>query len=168
MTDDLKKPDGPQEKPEYSDVDSGLLSGMSYEDAKDYVLRHVTTEQQLRKEIGEIEENLSKWQKRLELAAASNREELVSQAQEQVTALKEKKQTIEFELFPLETDIPRMKKELQKLAAFKPQVNATMLNEALENLVGKDTIVEEKVKKELLDKEVDDELAALKKRLQNE
>jgi len=141
------------------------LAGMTPDAARHYVHEYVVTTKKTAAEIKELAVEVEKWEGRLKLAQDKGLADLIVKTKQRLSELNTKKSSLEAELWGYEQDLPRLKQELAKITAFTPSVDSQGLLDQLENLVGKERIVETKIAEELGEHEVDDELATLKAKL---
>jgi len=142
------------------------LAGMTLAQAHDYVIQHMATAERLKQELDECRKGTSLWQERVKLAQDKGRHDLSLQAEARVKELSEKGNILELDLWVLTQEIPALKQELARMAAFTPSVDASHLLEQMEHILGKEKIVQDKIDTEIEARTIEDELSLLKAQLQ--
>jgi hypothetical protein len=103
------------------------LDGMRPNDAKEYILAHMTDLIRMRKEIEGLEAEIRKWETRVALAAGKGLEDLRSGAELQAGEFKRKLESLRSEETELSNSIRRMREQLPGLAAKVRSVDTDLL-----------------------------------------
>jgi phage shock protein A len=142
------------------------LAGMPPDEAKRYVLAHITDLNLLKKQIDEAKAEAATWESRAALAAAKGMAELQSQAQAQLESANAKIQSLEAEAAALASDIARMKEQIPGLEARVRSVDPDVLLAGLQMVTGEmDDPGKARLESDVKSVQADDALAALKARL---
>jgi phage shock protein A len=88
------------------------LSGMDAAAAKEYILQHIAALKLTRKKIGENEEQLAKWNARIELARSRGEAELAALAEGEAAAVRGRQTELSSEAVELQRQIEGMLKQL--------------------------------------------------------
>jgi len=127
-------------------MDEVQLSGMSPADAKDYILNFITTLKLTEKNIQNLDEEVSKWQSRIDLANSKGQAELALDAEKEKNRLLEKKLTLPEEADQLKQQIEEMRRQLPLLASRERSIDPDLLEQELLMVAGHMPGDEEKVR----------------------
>ena len=127
-------------------MDEVQLSGMSPADAKDYILNFITTLKLTEKNIQNLDEEVSKWQSRIDLANSKGQAELALDAEKEKNRLLEKKLTLPEEADQLKQQIEEMRRQLPLLASRERSIDPDLLEQELLMAAGHMPGDEEKVR----------------------
>ena len=141
-------------------MDEVQLSGMSPADAKDYVLNFITTLKLTEKNIQNLDEEISKWQSRIDLANSKGQAELALDAEKEKNRLLEKKLTLTAEADQLKQQIEEMRRQLPMLASRERSIDPDLLEQELLMAAGHMPGDEEKVRIERQFAQMEKEQAA--------
>ena len=143
-------------------MESTDLSGMSPEDAREYVLRCATHLHSIKRERTQLRKSFEQWGQRAQLALDAGETELYNEALSQCRALTEKHEALGAEEAELERDVAKMKENLRTVRiAGERTVDPDALLRSLESVVGENHGLEHDMK----NAELDVELEALKRKL---
>lgn len=137
------------------------LTGMKESDARDYILSMAAHLKQTEDQIGSLDEEITLWRGRVDLAADRGLTPLREQTQLKVQELIDKKTLLETEAGEFRSGVERMKKQLPLLASLKRNVNTAALQENLDKIAGP----LDQVTPALRDAQAEEALAALKKKM---
>ncbi len=157
---------GPASSPDF-DVDTAdlMIDDMSYEDARNYVMRFLVAEKRTKAQLQEKEQELNKWNERLAFAEKKGLSDHLEEAKRHLHFLVEEKAklTTELEAFHRKTTVLKEKLEFKaKSAGIPSSARAEQLLTDLEQLADVD---EYKLKEVMKQQEAEDELAKLKAKL---
>ncbi len=142
------------------------LAGMSPEDAKRYILAHITDLNLLRKRIDELRSELDTWKNRASLAASKGISDLAAGAEAQAARVSEALAPLLAEAEGLKRDIEYMKEQVPGLAARERSVDPDRLLANLQMATGEmDDPDKGRIEKDFKDAEADASLARLKRSL---
>jgi len=127
-------------------MDDANLSGMNPAGAKDYILNFITTLRLTEKNIQNLDEEISKWQSRIDLAGSKGQTELALDAQKEKDRLLEKKINLTAEADQLKQQIEEMKRQLPLLASRERSIDPDLLEQELLIAAGHMPGDEEKVR----------------------
>jgi len=115
-------------EPVKSDSD---LSGMDTVKAKGYIIGFISSLKLIEKQLNDLENEIKKWENRIELAKANNRLELAADAEKEAGQKREKKQQLMQEYNELNEKIKEMKRQLPLLAAKERSIDPDLLEQEL-------------------------------------
>ncbi len=139
------------------------LSGMGQEDARRYILAHITDLNVLKGKIKEKEAELDNWKSRSALADERGLLELKSGAEAQASLIAEELAKLQAEAAALQSDIDTMKSQLSVLGARERRIDPDQLLAELQMVTGEmENPGKADVEKDLKAVEADQALAALK------
>ena len=127
-------------------MDDVNLSGMSPAGAKDYILSFITTLKLTEKNIQNLDEEIGKWQSRIDLAGSKGQAELALDAEKEKNNLLEKKITLTAEADQLKQQIEEMRRQLPLLASRERSIDPDLLQQELLIAAGHMPGDEEKVR----------------------
>jgi len=127
-------------------MDEVKLSGMSPSDAKDYIFNFITTLKLTEKNIQNLDEEIAKWQSRIDLAGSKGQTELAQDAQKEKNRLLDKKLTLTAEADQLKQQIEEMRRQLPLLASRERSIDPDLLEQELLMAAGRMPGDEEKVR----------------------
>jgi phage shock protein A len=149
------------------------LFGMNIHDAKQYIVQHLIQCKLNAKKIDELNQEIEKWNRRVELARSKNENDLANEAQRKVDQLRAECETLTTENDDLKNVIDSMRRQLPRLAASERSIDPDLLEQELLIAAGYNPGDEEKVglNKKFADLEKDSladaALDALKTKMQN-
>jgi len=135
-------------------------AGMSPADAKEYILNLTVTLKLTEKQILGLDDEISKWQSRIELAGSKGQADMAQEAEKEKNRLFEKQTILKTEADQLKQQIEEMRKQLPVLAAREQSVDPVMLEQELLMAAGHMPGDEEKVLTERRFKEMEKEQTA--------
>lgn len=142
------------------------LTGMSPEEAKRYILAHITDSNLLKKRIEEMKADLDSWKARASLAASKGIADLAAAAEAQAARVAETLAPLLAEAEGLKRDIETMKEQLPGLAARERSIDPDQLLANLQMASGEmDDPDRPRLEKSFKDAEADQSLAELKRSL---
>ena len=142
------------------------LRGMSPEQAKSYILAHITDFNMLKKRIEETQADLDSWKSRASLAASRGIADLAAAADAQAAKVAEALASLESEAEALKRDIETMKSQIPGLAARMRSIDPDLLLATLQMVTGEtDDPGRAGLEKGLKDAQADQSLAELKRSL---
>jgi len=112
-------------------MDDTNLSGMSAAEAKDYILNFLSTLKLIEKDIQNLDDEIVKWQSRIDLAGAKRQTELSLSAEKEKDKLLEKKSALTAEADQLKQQIGEMRRQLPLLASRERSVDPDLLEQEL-------------------------------------
>lgn len=147
-------------------MDDTDLRGLSPADARAYILDFITAMKATERAMATVAEELSLWNKRVELAAAKGASELEAAARARLDELVAKRSTLEAERAELAAKVSRLKEQLPLLQASQRSVDADLLLAQLQLATGEALgASSSRLEKDLSALGADDALAALKRSL---
>lgn len=150
----------------YPEVDRDLMiDDLSYQDARDYVLKFLTSEKKTIKALQEKEQELQKWNERLAFAERSGNPAQTQQVKDHLHRLIQERDTLKAEKDALQRKTTILKEKLQakpKDAEVASSARAERLLADFEQLVD---VNEYKLNEAMKDQDAEDELAKLKAKL---
>lgn len=117
-------------------MDDTDLRGLSAAEARAYVLEFMTTMKSTERAMTALEQDLTLWNKRVELAAAKGASELEAAARARVDELSAKRLTLEAERAELAAKVVRLKEKLPGVMASERSVDADLLLAQLQMATG--------------------------------
>ncbi|MCL2265517.1 MAG: chromosome partitioning protein [Treponema sp.] len=154
-------------------MDDANLTGMSPEDAKEYIFNFISTLKITEKQIQSLDDEINKWQSRMDIAASKGQAELAQEAEKEKNNLFEKQSTLRAEADQLKLQIEEMKRQLPMLASRERRIDPDLLEQELLMAAGYMPGDEEKIRAERRFREmekaqaVDTAFEELKKRCQS-
>jgi len=136
------------------------LAGMSPAEAKEYIYNFITTLKLTEKQIYNLDEEISKWQSRTDLANSKNEGELALEAEKEKKRLQEKQAALKAEAEQLKRQIEEMRRQLPLLSARERSVDTDLLEQELIMALGFMPGDEEKARAERKFKEMEKDQAA--------
>ena len=118
-------------------IDPGKLTGMSTEEAKDYILSYITTLKLTEKEINTLMEEAGKWKGRSDLARSKGMDELLAEAEKECEKINIRLESLLGEKRTLEESIASMRRQLPGLAARERSIDPDILEQELLMALGK-------------------------------
>jgi phage shock protein A len=149
------------------------LFGMNINDAKQYIVQHLIQCKLNAKKIDELNLEVEKWNRRIELAQSKNEMDLANEAQRKVDQLRAECETLTTENDDLKNVIDSMRRQLPGLASRERSIDPDLLEQELLIAAGYNPGDEEKVglNKKFADLEkdasADAALEALKRKMQH-
>jgi phage shock protein A len=107
------------------------LGGMSPAAAKEYIAGFISTLKLTEKEIAGLAAEWSKWNSRVELAAAQGRSDLALEAGTEAERIKSKQTRLLAEADALQSQIEQMRRQLPLLAAQERRIDPDLLEQEL-------------------------------------
>jgi len=154
-------------------MDDANLTGLHPTDAKEYILSFISTLKLTEKQIQSLDDEIAKWQSRIELAASKGQSGLALEAEKERNRLLEKQAALKAEAEQLKQQINAMWQQLPLLAASERSIDPVLLEQELLMAAGYLPGDEEKARAERQFRELEKEqaadaaLAELKNRLSN-
>jgi phage shock protein A len=149
------------------------LSGMSFSDAKQYIVQHLIAFKINAKKIDELNLEIEKWNQRVALAASKGAADLAQEAQRKADQLCSERETLSAENDDLKNLIDSMRRQLPLIASRERSIDSDLLEQELLIAAGYNPGDEEKVglNRKFADLEkntsADAALEALKKKMQH-
>jgi len=141
-------------------MDDANLVGMNPADAKEYLFNFITTLKLTEKQVQTLDDEISKWQSRIDLAASKGEAELALEAEKEKTRLLEKQAALKAESEELKRQINEMRHQLPLLASRERSIDPVLLEQELLIAAGFMPGDEEKVRAERQFKEMEKTQAA--------
>ena len=136
------------------------LTGMNPGEAKEYIFNFISTLKLTEKQILTFDDEINKWQARIELANSKGEVELAMEAEKEKNRLLEKQAALKAEAEQLKQQIGEMRRQLPLLAARERSVDTDLLEQELLMAAGFMPGDDEKAKSERKFKEMEKEQAA--------
>jgi len=136
------------------------LAGMSPADAKEYIFNFISTLKLTEKQILNLDDEINKWQSRIDLANSKGEENLALEAEKEKSRLLEKQALLKEEAERLKRQIEEMRRQLPLLAARERSVDTDLLEQEMIMAAGFLPGDDEKAKAERRFKEMEKEQAA--------
>ncbi|MDR0465521.1 MAG: chromosome partitioning protein [Treponema sp.] len=163
--------DEPQENPQPEDISNlkienegsplgANLSGMSSAEVKEYIINFFSTLKLTEKQIQCLDEEIAKWQSRMDLAGSKGLAELVLEAENEKNRLIDKYAALKTEAELLKQQIEEMRRQLPLLASCDRSIDTDLLEQELLIAAGRMPGDEDKVRAERRFKEMEKEQAA--------
>lgn len=135
------------------------LGGMSPAAAKEYIAGFISTLKLTEKEIAALEAEWSKWNSRVELAAAKGRDDLALEAGKEAERIKSKQARLLAEAEETQSQIEQMRRQLPLLAAKERRIDPDLLEQELLIAAGRMPGDEEKARTERMLNDIEKEAA---------
>ena len=135
-------------------------SGMSPADAKNYIFNFISTLKLTEKQIQNLDEEIVKWQSRIDLAASKGQAELALEAEKEKNLLLEKQAALKTEAEQLRAQIEEMRRQLPLLASRERSIDPDLLEQELLMAAGYLPGDEEKLRAERRFREMEKEQTA--------
>jgi phage shock protein A len=145
---------------ENSEKSPGDLRGMGAADAREYIIRYITTLKLTEKELEEADGSFSKWKGRAELARSRGEEGLSLAAEGEAEKARVRGDTLRTEIGELRGQIETMRRQLPGLAARERGVDPDLLEQELSMALGYVPGDEEKAETERAFKDLEQKNAA--------
>jgi phage shock protein A len=113
------------------------LGGLSFAEAKEYIVRYMTTLKLTEKQCAELDAELRKWEGRVELARSRSSPELAEEAQGEADKIKVRRDSLQAEIDGLKKQIEDMRRQLPTLAGRERSVDPDLLEQELLIALGK-------------------------------
>ena len=145
---------------------------MNEQEAREYIAQYLITLKLTEKQYQNIEEELAKWNSRVELANSKGVPDLKAEAEKEVERLKAKKNALKTEIDELKGSIESMQRQVPTLSARERTVDPDLLEQELIIASGYMPGEEEKAQADRKFKEIektvslDNDLAELKAKMQ--
>jgi phage shock protein A len=107
------------------------LSGLSAAEAREYILRYMTTLKLTEKQCEALEEELLKWTQRIELARSQNSPALALEAEGEAENVKTRRDTLRAEIEELTALIGKMRRQLPGLIGRERSIDPDLLEQEL-------------------------------------
>lgn len=127
-------------------MDDADISGMNPADAKNYIFNFISTLKLTEKKNLSLDEELLKWQSRIDLASSKGKPELAAEAEKEKNRLLEEKAALVSELELLKQQIEKMRRQLPLLASRERSIDPDLLEQELLIAAGNLPGDEEKVR----------------------
>ena len=141
-------------------MDDVNLSGMTPDDAKEYIVNFISTLKLTEKQIQDTADEIAKWQQRTELAASRGQTELAQEAEKEVNRFTERKSALTAESELLKKQIEEMRRQIPLLAARQRSIDPDLLEQELLMAAGYLPGDEEKARNERLFRDMEKNQAA--------
>jgi hypothetical protein len=119
-------------------IESGFPPGISAEDAKEYLFRHIAALKIAEKAREETAGEYQKWLKRAELAESRAAADLIEAARGETVRLQARYDTLNVEITELEELIAALRRQLPGLAARERNIDPDLLEQELRIVLGED------------------------------
>jgi len=136
------------------------LSGMNPAEAKQYILNFISTLKLTEKQIQNLDDEIGKWQMRIELANSKLQRELAQEAEQELNRLMEKQSALKAEAGLLKQQIEEMRRQIPLLAARERSIDPDLLEQELLIAAGYLPGDEEKARNERLFRDMEKSQAA--------
>jgi phage shock protein A len=136
------------------------LGGMNAADAREYILHHITALKLTEKNIRELDEDLARWNSRIDAARSRGREDLAAEAEQAAGDIRGRQARLAEEAAGLGRQIEEMRKQLPALAARERSVDPDLLEQELLMAAGRLPGDEEKTRTEQQFQELEKTAAA--------
>ncbi|MDR1278847.1 MAG: chromosome partitioning protein [Treponema sp.] len=136
------------------------LSGMDAAGAREYILNFITTLKLTEKKIRELDEDLARWNSRIDLARSQGKDDLAAEAEKEAGQIKERQAQLAGETADLKSRIEDMRKQIPLLAARERSVDPDLLEQELLMAAGRLPGDEEKARIERQFREIEKNRAA--------
>jgi chromosome segregation ATPase len=113
------------------------LRGMSAEDAKEYLFRHISVLKLTEKKYRELDGEIAKWDSRAALAASRASPDLAREAEAEALRHREKQAGLGAEIAELKAQIEGIRRQLPGLAARERSIDPDLLEQELLITLGK-------------------------------
>jgi len=107
------------------------ITAMNPGEVKDYILNFISTLKLTEKQINNLDDEILKWQSRLELATSKDMNDLAQEAQKEISRLTEKKAALCSETKQLKQKIEEMRLQLPVLASRQRSIDTDLLEQEL-------------------------------------
>ena len=107
------------------------LRGMSYPEAKQYIIQFISTLKLTEKEIAQKAEEAQKWKNRIELARSAVSPDLAAEAEQEYNRIEAEKANLVLEAESLKTQIDYMRRQLPTLEAGNRSIDPDLLEQEL-------------------------------------
>jgi phage shock protein A len=107
------------------------LSGMDAAGAREYILNFIAALKLTEKKVRELDEELARWNSRIDLARSQGRDDLAAEAERAAGHIKERRAQLAGEAAGLRGQIGEMRKQLPALAARERSVDPDLLEQEL-------------------------------------
>ena len=153
----------------FGDVDSDLMiDDLSYQDAKEYVMRFLITEKKTEKLLSEKQQEFNTWNERLAFAKKSGTPEQIEMVERELHALIRERDQLVAEREALHRKNIILKEKLQSKAQEAGIPSSSYAEQLLADLEDLSDVEEYKLKEAMKEQEAEDELAKLKAKLLNQ
>jgi phage shock protein A len=136
------------------------INGMTAEAAKEYLFALICTLKLTEKQVQEIDEELRRWNARIELAKSRGLPDLASEAEQEAGRTKSGREQLAGEIAGLKSQIEEIRRGLPLLAARQRAVDPDLLEQELLMAAGYLPGEEEKARKSRLFSDMEKEAAA--------
>ena len=116
---------------EQTPPDAANICGMKPTAAKEYIINFIATLKLTEKQVCELDQELSKWQQRIDLAKSNERPDLAAEAEKECERITLKRQQLSDEVDTLKKQIDEMRRQLPLLAARERSVDPYLLEQEL-------------------------------------
>jgi phage shock protein A len=146
-------------------MDDTDLSGMTPEEAREYVLAFIKSLKETQRQRQELAAALDLWKGRVELAQRESRPDLAEQASTRLAGIREDLTRLEQEEAGLNAKVEILKDNLKQLPpGWRPSVDADVLLAQLEMLVGE----RDETSEQIQELQVQSKLEELKRKMQDD
>jgi phage shock protein A len=109
----------------------GDLSGMDAAGAREYMFNFITTLKLTERKIQELDEDLAKWNGRINLARSQGKDDLAAEAEQAAGSIKDRRTQLQEEAAELKGQIEAMRKQIPALAARERSIDPDLLEQEL-------------------------------------
>ncbi|MDR1252270.1 MAG: chromosome partitioning protein [Treponema sp.] len=143
-------------------IEQGLenLSGMDIAGAQEYILNVMITLKLTEKRIQELDEDLARWNSRIDLTRSQGKDDLALEAETEAGQIREQQAQLAGEAAELKSRIEDMRKQIPLLAARERSVDPDLLEQELLMAAGRLPGDEEKLQIERQFREIEKNSAA--------
>jgi len=141
-------------------MEDSNISGMNSADAKEYILRFFSALKITEKQIQSLEDDIAKWQSRIDLAFSKGQTELAMEAEKEKNLIIEKQALLKAEAQVLKQQIDEMRRQLPMLDSRQRSVDPDLLEQELLMAAGYMPGDEEKARVERQFKEIEKDQTA--------
>ena len=153
----------------YAEVDRDLMiDDLSYADARDYVLKFLTSEKKTVKALQEKEQELQKWNERLAFVERSGSPDQLQQVKSHLHRLIQERDALKAEKEALQRKTTILKEKLQAKPKDAEVVSSSRAERLLADFEQLVDVNEYKLNEAMKEQEAEDELAKLKAKLSNQ
>ena len=105
------------------------ICGMDKKSVKEYIFGFISTLKITEKQLRDLNNELTKWENRCELAKTKGAQELATEAEKEVEIIRNKQQQFIIEINELKSQINKMLKQLPLLAAKERSIDVNLLEQ---------------------------------------
>lgn len=152
-----------------TDADTDLMiDDLSFQDARDYVMRFLATEKKIEKLLQEKQQELNKWNERLAFTEKQGTPDQIERVKRELHTLIQERDKLAAERNTLHRKNIILKEKLQLKAKNENIPSSSRAEQLLSDFEQIVDVEEYKLKEEMKDQQAEDELAKLKAKLHNQ